>query len=82
MNAPPPAGNRDRSRELRVFSAKTYERESLLAAARRGTVEPVLLDVRLGPDTAELAAGAPAVSRGRRRELQGVRKEGGSGLSA
>lgn len=47
--------------ELRVFSAKDYERPSL-TAADTGDLRVVLLDVRLSPDTVDLAAGAAAVS--------------------
>lgn len=47
--------------ELRVFSAKDYERPSL-TVADTGDVRVVLLDVRLSPDTVDLATGAAAVS--------------------
>ena len=47
--------------ELRVFSAKDYERPSL-TAADTGDLRVVLLDARLSPDTVDLAAGAAAVS--------------------
>ena len=49
--------------ELRIFSAKDYEDDSLRSAAEAsGEVRLLPLDVRLGVDTADLAADAEAVS--------------------
>jgi D-lactate dehydrogenase len=48
--------------ELRVFSAKDYENPSLTAAAVASGVDIVEFDVRLGVDTADLAADAEAIS--------------------
>ncbi len=62
-STPSTSSSRGRARpEMRVFSARRYERASLDAAAAVHDVDLVHLDLRLGPDTADLAAGAPVVS--------------------
>ncbi len=48
--------------EIRVYSAKEYERESLEAANGLHGFRLVRLDMRLDAETAELAVGAPVVS--------------------
>lgn len=47
--------------EIRVFSAKSYDREGFTQANERHGHDLVFLDARLEPATVELAAGAPAV---------------------
>jgi D-lactate dehydrogenase len=51
-----------RGPELRVFSARRYERASLEAAAAAADLSLVHLDLRLEPETVELASGAAAIS--------------------
>ncbi len=58
----PPIGTTAGGVELRMFSAKAYERASFDAANEPHGLKIVPLDMRLGPETAELAAGAPVVS--------------------
>lgn len=52
----------DAGRQLRVFSAKPYERPTFDAAASAAGLDVVYLEPRLDATTVELAAGAPAVS--------------------
>lgn len=52
----------DVARQLRVFSAKPYERTTFDAAATAAGLDVVYLEPRLDATTVELAAGAAAVS--------------------
>lgn len=52
----------DADRQLRVFSAKPYERVTFDAAAAAAGLDLAYLEPRLDATTVELAAGAPAVS--------------------
>lgn len=57
-----PAGERSETPELRMYSAKEYERASFDAANESYRFRIVRLDMRLDEETADLAAGAPVVS--------------------